>query len=95
MGSYDIGEAFKTEIAAHDVSPVIQGFISEVEAEYAVACDGFTSPVYPYLQKQLTYKANCKGEANKIRLSIRSSYSSSKDSLVFTIRKYSIKIKEV
>jgi hypothetical protein len=95
MGSYDIGEAFKTEIAAHDVSPVIQGFISEVEAEYAVACDGFTSPVYPYLQKQLTYKATCKGEVNKVKLTLRSSYASTKTGIVFTIKKYSIKLKVI
>lgn len=93
MGNVDVTEAFKTEIAAHDLSPVIQGVISDVETKYVVTCDGYTTPDYPYLQARLTYRATCLGEAKKIKLIIKSKYASTKDGLIFTIKKASIKFK--
>jgi hypothetical protein len=93
-GNYDVSAAFKAEISAHDVSPVIQGLIAEVETKYAVACEGFTTPDYPYLQNRLTYKATCRGEAQKIKLTLKSKYTSTKDGFVFMIKKSSLKFKD-
>lgn len=86
-------EAFKVEIAAHDASPVIQRSISEVEIKYAVTCDGFTTPDYPYVQSRMTYKATCIGAGKKIKLKLKSKYVSSPEGFLFSIKKYSVKIK--
>ena len=92
-GSYDVSDAFKAEISAHDVSPVIQGFITEVETSYGVSCKGFTTPAYPYLRNHLTYRATCLGEEQNIKLVLKSRYSSTNDGFIFSIRKSSLKFR--
>jgi hypothetical protein len=92
-GNYDVSAAFKAEISAHDSSPVIQGFITEVETSYGVICEGFTAPVYPYIQNHLTYRATCTSEEQNIKLVLKSKYSSTNGSFVFFIRKSSLKFR--
>lgn len=91
-----IGESMQRAASAHQKSADYQKITKTVESLYDVKCNnGGTTFFFPILLNTVTHKTTCKGEKQKIKLTITSKMKTDKeDNLVFKVKSYKVKFKK-
>lgn len=87
-----IGNAMKKLTSSHSKSEGVAELKAEIESKYGVLCEGSSSTVFPDVTKIVKYKAQCKGETQRMSLTVKSSFSKSNNNYDFLVKSYRVEI---